>query len=470
MRRTRKNVHTLAPSDDTLVWYGKAVKAMRALPRTDPLSWDYQAAIHGLPTIPPLPLRRYWAQCQHATSFFLPWHRMYLLHFERIVAAQVALLSGPANWALPYWNYSDPHQLSWRELPAAFRAPNLPDGSANPLFEPSRKAAINGGGRLSAVDVDLRAALIAPGTTGVGGFFGSPTAGHFSSLFGELEGNVHNNVHMAIGGFMGNPNFAALDPIFWLHHANIDRLWEVWRLRDPAHVNLTTPYWLTGVPFDFHDASGTPVTMRTADVLVTTAPALDYEYDDTADPLAPGVGAFVAAGPGGAGAPLKTPDPNDLVGATVTPIALDEHVQTFTLPTPVTPQAFKQSAAPGAFVAPAPASQLVQQVTLHLENVTSLAPTPVYDVYLNVPGNDDPSTHPERFVGRAAMFGIALASDPAGQHGGSGQTFVFDITSLYHLLDQQGDIDPQALKVSFVPVDPAPGTQVQVGRVSIYFG
>lgn len=119
--------------------------------------------------------------------------------------------------------------------------------------------------------------------------------------------------------------------------------------------------------------------MKTADVLVTTAPALDYVCDDTSDPLAPGPAALATAGLGAAGAPLNTPDPNDLAGATVAPIALDEHVQSFTLPTPVTPQAFKQSLA-GAFVAPAPASQLVQQVTLHLENVTSLVPTPAYDV------------------------------------------------------------------------------------------
>ena len=73
---------------------------------------------------------------------------------------------------------------------------------------------------------------------------------------------------------MANPDLAALDPIFWLHHSNIDRLWEVWLDCDPAHQNLTSAYWLTGVTFQFYDATGTLVTMRTADVLNLAAPLL----------------------------------------------------------------------------------------------------------------------------------------------------------------------------------------------------
>jgi tyrosinase len=55
---------------------------------------------------------------------------------------------------------------------------------------------------------------------------------------------------------MQDPDLAALDPIFWLHHSNIDRLWEVWLDCDPSHQNLTSAYWLTGVAFQFYDATG----------------------------------------------------------------------------------------------------------------------------------------------------------------------------------------------------------------------
>lgn len=46
--RERKNVYKLPASDKTLEWYGKAVIAMKNKPTTDPRSWNYQAAIHGI--------------------------------------------------------------------------------------------------------------------------------------------------------------------------------------------------------------------------------------------------------------------------------------------------------------------------------------------------------------------------------------------------------------------------------------
>ena len=46
--------------------------------------------------------------CQHQGWFFLPWHRMYLYFFERIVRAAVVEAGGPADFALPYWNYDKP--------------------------------------------------------------------------------------------------------------------------------------------------------------------------------------------------------------------------------------------------------------------------------------------------------------------------------------------------------------------------
>ena len=154
----------LAPlGDDTLDWYAKAVEAMQALPATDPMGWEYQAAIHG---IDPLPagMRNLWAQCQHSTSFFLPWHRMYILNFERIVAMHVQSLGGPNDWALPYWNYNAliPATL---ELPPAFRDPALPGGAPNPLFVALRDPNANAGlSVLSARDVNLRTCLTAAGT------------------------------------------------------------------------------------------------------------------------------------------------------------------------------------------------------------------------------------------------------------------------------------------------------------------
>ena len=78
---------------------------------------------------------------------------------------------------------------------------------------------------------------------------------------------------------------APLDPIFWLHHCNIDRLWEAWLRRATTNKNPTDPTWLTA-SFAFHDSTGAVVNMIPSQVLNTRLPPLSYEYDDTSDPLA----------------------------------------------------------------------------------------------------------------------------------------------------------------------------------------
>lgn len=81
--------------------------------------------------------------------YFLPWHRVYL-YFERIVGEAVTELGGPADCALPYWNYSDGQRPQVRQLPPAFRAQTLPDGSPNALFVSERGSAMNTAGQLGA--------------------------------------------------------------------------------------------------------------------------------------------------------------------------------------------------------------------------------------------------------------------------------------------------------------------------------
>src|SRR5882672_9943868 len=58
----RRNVGGMTASDPVLVSYRKAIKAMKALPDANPLSWAYQAAIHG--TLGPS-LHTSWNTCEH---------------------------------------------------------------------------------------------------------------------------------------------------------------------------------------------------------------------------------------------------------------------------------------------------------------------------------------------------------------------------------------------------------------------
>jgi hypothetical protein len=159
----------------------------------------------------------------------------------------------------------------------------------------------------------------------------------------------------------------------------------------------------------------------------------------------------------------------ELVGATLSAVRLGDQVTHVTLPTPITPHAFRSAADKKTPPPTATAKQLVQHVTLHLEHVTSTDVAPTYDVFLNVPKGEEPDKHEDRFVARVAMFGIKQASDPLGLHGGGGQNFAFDITKLYHHLADSGEIDPKNLRVSFVPVSPIGSPQVTIGRISLYF-
>jgi tyrosinase len=146
-------------NDQTLDWYERAITVMKQRPVTDPTSWRYQAAIHeynraGDPLARPsdtLPARaeqrKYWNQCQHGSWYFLPWHRMYLHHFETMVGAAVETLGGPSDWGLPYWNYSDASDPNARLLPTAFRTPTKSDRSVNALYVATRTPASNSGGQ-----------------------------------------------------------------------------------------------------------------------------------------------------------------------------------------------------------------------------------------------------------------------------------------------------------------------------------
>src|SRR5215210_5130187 len=145
------------PFDPVTLAYAKAVGEMQTRAAKDPTSWTFQAAIHGAYAAPPPGAN--WNECQHRSWFFLPWHRMYLYYFERIVRKAVVDAGGPADFALPYWNYDRP--FPGNTLPPAFRAPTLPDGTSNPLFiaAPRRSAALMAGGQLPATATSPAAAL-----------------------------------------------------------------------------------------------------------------------------------------------------------------------------------------------------------------------------------------------------------------------------------------------------------------------
>jgi tyrosinase len=335
--RIRRDVAKLSSSDPILVFYEKAIAVMQQGNRLDlSSSWRYQGAVHDYPSDPntgriderPFPARTndpnqatgdkfpsdantFWATCEHGSWFFLSWHRMYLHFFEKIIMKIVANLpDGPKDWALPYWNVSTSDDSA--KLPEPFRKP---DNITNHLFVRQRPDRINKGQDFLNVDrfgnidpakpdTNLRC-LQAKSFRGVRPAFGGPARSfHFPDNSGTLEMVPHNVVHnnFGAGSFMFDPEKAALDPIFWLHHSNIDRLWEVWVQRQKQLSRLTrnpkdadadpdSKTWLDGNgsstdgKFRFRDESGTDVTITSREVLDTRQPPLSYEYEDISDPF-----------------------------------------------------------------------------------------------------------------------------------------------------------------------------------------
>jgi tyrosinase len=469
--RVRKSVWKLKSSDDTLNWYERAITVMKQKPFTDPTSWRYQAAIHeynrsGDPFADPsdtLPSKaeqkKYWSQCQHGSWYFLPWHRMYLFHFESIIMAEVKKLGGPSDWALPYWNYSDDGDPNARLLPTAFRSPTKADGTANALYVPTRTKECNLGQQFADdADVSIVAPLREPEFVSLefGTGFGGPETNfmHGGSLIGSLELTPHGNIHVAVGGWMSQFFTAGLDPIFWLHHCNIDRLWQVWLDRDSSHAD-PTKNWPTKVSFPFRNAAGQAVTMTPKQVEQTTAAPLSYSYEDTSDPLAP-ITSILHVPMVAAMKKKKTPP--EMVGATKASFTLDDPVVHATF------SAKPKAAARAASLA----AGRPRRVFLNIEKLVSKEPAPAYDVYLNVPEGEDPKKYPNLFVGRLPMFGLVESSTKGAARSGAGLHYALDITNLYAHFSTLPGWDPTHLRVSFVAARGKAPAKVTVGRVSLY--
>jgi tyrosinase len=470
--RVRQDVWDLSDEDPwhpVLEWYARGVAELRARDGddfSDPTCWRYLAAIHGAGSEPAWPQGATWNRCEHWNWFFLPWHRVYLHYFEKAVRGAVVQLGGPDDWALPYWNYSDPQKPGRRAIPPAFRARTLPSGEDNPLFTDERNTDMNEGDQLHPHEVDLggslRTALFAGPSDGIPTGFGGTDAGAgaMGGSMGTLEKAPHGSVHMGVGGWMGAFNTAGFDPLFWLHHANIDRLWEAWLAGMPGASNPDTPRWLDQ-SFDLGQGEHA-VAMRVRDVLDTAAEPLGYQYASIDLPAtAAGNGVFTAA----------APTPEDAVPHDFPPEMVGANDHSVPLTTGTTSTRVPVSSPTGAMAA-AVEEGVEPKIYLRIENVTGQQPaSSTYLVHVNVPQGDDPAAHPELSAGRITTFGVAEASDRTDEHGGSGISFTLDITPVARLLLEKDAWVADEVAVTFTPVRPS-GTgesDLRVGRVSVYY-
>jgi tyrosinase len=444
----RRNVWTLPAGDTTLEEYAEAVAIMKSRHANDPTSWTYQAAMHGTHATTSEPL---WNGCQHGTWFFLAWHRMFIYYFERIVRAAVVQAGGSPNWTLPFWDYGAGGEQA--TIPAAFRQKTV-NGKNNSLFVSERATGINQGFALPPPVTSPAHALGRPRFTGTAQFGGGVTpVRQFSNSTGQLEQTPHNVVHDAVGGqngWMSDPDQAAADPIFWLHHSNIDRIWSIWN--SPTHKDPTDTRWV-GQQFSFFDTHGSKV-QKTCSQVLDIKGQLGYTYE--AAPPQPAAAVPAAAAITTMDSDSDEPPEPELVGASDEPVQLvgSQARVSFEI----------DSKAKELALAAADTAE-PSHTYLSVEDIEAEKnPGTVYGLYLNLPDGASPETAESHHAGNVSFFGVERALRPRGDEHPHSLRFVHEITELTHRLAAQGEWDGQHVTVTFRPYGLIPPDRPELGH------
>jgi hypothetical protein len=224
-----------------------------------------------------------WAQCQHTTRvngvkqvtpFFFPWHRLYLLYFEKVLQKA----ANDPSLRLPYWDYTDPANVA---MPAEFMTPTYTNAKgdlvANPLYEVRRMPEwlTPPFSTLDPTVTNINDALKIPLLLDTTDANGDVVPGYQSTIEQSPHGDVHCGVMDCPKPVMGAVPYSSNDPIFWLHHANIDRMWDCW-LSIPGHANPADAAFMNQ-PFMYVDENGAEVTKTVRDII--SGGMVDYVYE-----------------------------------------------------------------------------------------------------------------------------------------------------------------------------------------------
>jgi tyrosinase len=134
----------------------------------------------------------------HGNLNFLTWHREYLAKMEAALMAVNPLVT------IPYWDW-----VNDRAIPSQLA--NASDIAAWGIT----RGTFNAGGLPTAPVIN-----------------GALASTDYASFRIAIEG-PHGWVHNAVGGTMGTSSSPA-DPLFWLHHAFIDKLYADWETAHPS--------------------------------------------------------------------------------------------------------------------------------------------------------------------------------------------------------------------------------------------
>ena len=162
----------------------------------------------------------------HGAAGFLPWHRAYILDLER------ELQTFDPSVSLPYWRFDQPApNIFTREFFGASDSIGTVQFSPTNPLQFWRTDGVPGINRLPFFDTTT-----AP--PGLRSEAQTLALGNQYPAFRTMEGNPHGFAHTSFDGFIFNPATAPKDPLFFLLHCNVDRLWAKWQRQlgrfDPA--------------------------------------------------------------------------------------------------------------------------------------------------------------------------------------------------------------------------------------------
>jgi len=353
---------------------------------------------------------------------------MVVLYFEQTIRN----VSGVPTFTLPYWNYtvSGPRH---GVIPPEFTKKG--DATFGSLYVEKRNPGVNAGNSISKG--------LNPDPINLNAFkqCAYERNGSIMGFCRDIDGNLHGQVHVKTGNMvnMGDVPWAAGDPIFWLHHCQIDRLWASWNAA--GHKNPSGGPFLQK-SFVFADGNGKRVTAKIGDVLDVAQ--LKYRYDnlETVPPCTLGAPTAAASAP------------RQLVTKS-TPIPLG--------PGPVRGQKLEAPPSPQAAV---PLGDRIaklgpgQKLFLVVSNLQAKAqPGVTYNLYLELPATAA-AAGTANFVGSINFFDAAM-------HMPSDKFFSFDITDVAKRLKAQGKMATSAELTIAPEGTPAADAAPVIGSVSI---
>lgn len=284
----RKNIRNLTATEkQNLIQAIKAVKASGVYDQY--VNWHNAAASRPTPST----VNPNYRNAAHRGPVFHPWHRYYLYRFELQLQRYIP------DVTIPYWDWTE-------DASAPFNSPvwavDLMGGNGDMYDRYLVKTGPFAVGQWTIVDTNGNPA------GGLRRQFGRnastlPTQQHVSSALGEtpydnsqwdpnsspshrnrMEGflggrHLHNLVHVWVGGTMlllTSPN----DPVFFLHHCNVDRLWAMWQSQNPSQGYQPTGEGPPGHNLNdlMYPWNGVDTSLRATPASVLDYKALGYDY------------------------------------------------------------------------------------------------------------------------------------------------------------------------------------------------